>query len=127
MIVTVKAGVSFAVIAPAGFRLLGAIERTARRLQMPLVITCACEAHPPTDPHSHGEAFDVRTHDFDAATKLRLLRALMEDLVDEADPTDGPTTTAGGIATREFFGQVEHPDQPTEHLHVQRRKGTVYA
>jgi hypothetical protein len=125
--VRVKPGADCSVIAPAGFRLLGALDRTARRLQVDLTITCGCDAHPPTDPHTLGEAYDVRTHGFDPATTVRILRDVMLDLADDDNPMDAPTEVSGGLATMRFFGWLEHAGAPTEHLHFQRRQGTVYA
>jgi hypothetical protein len=123
--VVVKSDVSFARIAPAGFRLLGAIELTARRFGAVLMITCGCEAHPPTDPHSLGEAYDVRTHTLPDEQKVLVLKAILIDAGGDT-PADVPVAAAGGFATAHFWGWIESPGQPTEHLHVQRRHGTVY-
>lgn len=120
----VKPGVSFAVIAPAGFRLLSALDTTARRLKLTLTITCGCDSHPPDDPHSTGEAYDVRTHDLSGADKRRLMKALMDELM--TDTLDTPTPVSGGFGTRQFWGWIEHLGTPTEHLHVQRRNFTTY-
>jgi hypothetical protein len=114
--------------APAGIRILGALDRTARRLKRDLIVTCADKEHPPNDPHSTGEAFDVRTHDMpDDDTKRTVLRELMLDLQTEGDAMDAPIVTGIGLSTLHFYGQIEHPNEPNEHLHVQRRKGTTYA
>ena len=123
----VKPGVSFDLVAPAGFRILGALERTCRRLQFSLTITCGCEAHPPTDPHTLGEAYDVRTRDFSLDDKRRILRELMLDLVDDANPIDVVLPVGNGLATVQFYGQIEDIGGPNEHLHVQRRRSTTYA
>lgn len=108
MIVKVKAGVQFTRIAPGGFRLLSAIESTARHLELDLTITCACEAHPPNDPHTRGVAFDLRSHDWDAATKDLVVNALRLEL---------------GAA---FFVFLEDPDGQNEHVHAQVRRGVAY-
>lgn len=122
----VKDGVAFAPIAPAGFRILGALERTARRLQLDLTITSGSDGHIASDPHALGEAFDVRTHDLTDDQKRLVLKQTMLDLCDDQNMMDTPMITSGGLATLNFFGWIEHPQQPNEHLHVQRRKGTVY-
>jgi hypothetical protein len=124
-VVRVKPGVQFAVIAPAGFRLLSALETVARRLRVDLVITCGTEAHPGTDPHSTGEAYDVRTHDFTDDQKRAILRELLLELSDD-QTNDAPIPVSDGLGTRGFWGWIEHPGQPTEHLHVQRRSRTIY-
>lgn len=124
MIVRVKAGVRFDTIAPAGFRILGAIERAARVHEVPLVITCANEAHAPGNPHTKGEAYDIRSKTLTAQEKRGVLRSIMLDLAE--DDGDPPVETSGGIATAMFFGQLEHEGRAHEHLHIQRRRGRVY-
>lgn len=123
----VKDGVKFAPIAPAGFRILGALERTARRLSLSLTITAGTDGHPPGDPHTDGEAYDVRTHDLTDDQKRLVLKQTMLDLCDEQNLMDTPMVTSGGLATMAFFGWIEHPQTDAEHIHIQRRKGTVYA
>jgi hypothetical protein len=39
---------------------------------------------------------------------------------------DIPIETANGLATMYFFGQLEHPNEPNEHIHLQRRRATTY-
>jgi len=125
MYVRCKPGVRFDVIAPAGFRILGAIERVAReRLKCDLTITCACEAHATTNPHALGEAYDIRTHGLDPDQRQTLLRRLMIELSGGVD--DMPMEVSGGLATQYFFAWIEHVGLPNEHLHVQRRKHTQY-
>lgn len=122
----VKPGVAFTTIAPAGFRLVEALNLTARRLALVLKVTCGCEAHPPLDPHTLGEAYDVQTHGFTDDQKRVILKALMQELADGDVPGDVPFPADGGIGTAHFWGWIEHPGEPNEHLHCQRRKGTVY-
>lgn len=109
-VVRCKAGVTFAMIAPAGFRLLGAIERCARAIGTDLTITSACDgAHSgPLDPHHRGEAYDIRTHGFREAQKQAIVAYLRQDL-------------GSG-----FFAFLEAPGTTNEHIHAQLRKGTVY-
>ncbi len=124
-VIRVKPGVQFSVIAPAGFRLLAALDTTARRLAVDLTITCGSDSHPPTDPHSTGEAYDVRTHDFTDDQKQAILRELLLELSD-GTPEDAPLAVSDGLGTKGFWGWIENPGLPTEHLHVQRRNRTVY-
>jgi hypothetical protein len=107
-----KPGVQFSRIASAGVRILAALDSASALLGCDLTITSACDgAHSgPDDPHHLGEAFDVRTHDLGVNDKLRLVRILSELL-----PTD------------QFFMFIEAPSSPNEHMHIQRKKGTVYA
>lgn len=117
-------------LAPAGVRLLGALDVIARRLGHDLVVTCADKEHTASDPHSTGEAFDVRTHDLDETLRAALLHELMIEL--SASPMgDTPAPVPGialeNLATAQFYAQIENPGQPNEHLHAQRRNGRVYA
>jgi hypothetical protein len=75
-----------------------------------IIITSACDgAHSgPADPHHSGEAYDLRTHHLDDDLKKLLLQMLDAYL--------------GG----RFFAFLEAPGTPNEHIHVQRRKGTLY-
>lgn len=122
-----KAGVlPIKTLAPAGVRILGALDATARQLKRDLIVTCADRDHPPEDPHTLGEAFDVRTHDLPDDTKQTVLRELMLELQTDS-LMDAPIATSGGLATLHFFGWIESANQPGEHLHVQRRRATTYA
>jgi hypothetical protein len=128
-IVLVKPGVSFATIAPAGFRLLGAIDAAARRLAVTLTITSGCDgAHSgPDDPHHRGEAYDVRSRDLADAIKgavlAEIMRACNDDGVGPARPVPG---IASSLASAKFFGFLEAAGTDNEHLHIQLRKGRSY-
>jgi len=128
-LVLVKAGVEFTTIAPAGFRLLGAIELAARRVNVTLTITSACDGthSGPEDPHHRGEAYDIRSHDLPEAVKQAVLgeimRACNDDGVGPAQPVPG---IASSLATSKFFGWLEGAGTDTEHIHVQIRKGRTY-
>lgn len=116
-------------LAPAGVRMLGALDALARRFQHDIVVTTTDGNHPPSDPHSLGEAFDVRTKGLPTTMgRSVLLQALLLEL---ADPDESPAPVPGialeNLATRRFYGQIENPDADNEHLHIQRRNGTVYA
>lgn len=111
-VVRTKAGVVFSIIAPAGFRILSAIDRTADVFGHDLEITSACDgAHSgPHDPHHTGEAYDIHTKDFsNNELKQLVLDSIMRYLGEE-----------------HFFGFLEDPGTDNEHLHVQRKKDTVY-
>ena len=111
-VVRLKDGVQFSTIAPAGFRILSAIDQCAAALNINLVITSACDGEHsgPADPHHTGEAYDVRTHDFpNDALKKQVLDSIMWKL-----------------GWDQFYGFLEAPGTSNEHIHVQRKKGTVY-
>ena len=107
--VRVKDGVLFTLIAPAGVAILAAIWRASQELGFDLTITSACDgAHSgPDDPHHHGEAYDVRSHD--CPDKDEAFACIMKSL---------PET--------QFFGWLEDKGLSNEHFHFQIRKGTVY-
>ena len=121
----VKSGVLFTSIAPAGFRILGALEHCARIIGHDLTITSACDGihSGPTDPHYRGMAYDVRTSDLPDPTKDALLKMLLEELCDHQET---PQPVGIGFATRQWYGQIEHRNQVGEHLHIQLRNGHTY-
>lgn len=111
-VVRIKDGVQFSKIAPAGFRILAAIDNAAKLLKCDMVITSACDGEHsgPDDPHHTGEAYDLRTHDFPTVQfKMIVLNNIMQQL--------GWTY---------FFGFVEAEGTEQEHIHLQRKKGTTY-
>lgn len=122
----VKDGVKFSRISPAGFRLLGALERTARRLKVDLTITSGTDGHLSDDPHTEGHAYDVRTHDLTDEQKQLVLKETMLDLAEDGNMLDAPILANGGLATLHFFGWLEHRGTEAEHLHFQKRKSVAY-
>jgi len=110
-VVRVKDGVSFNVIAPGGFRILGAIEQVARKLGVDLTVTSGCDGEHsgPSDPHHRGEAYDIRSHDLSNELKPVVLNALQAIL-----PSDM------------FYAFLESPNTENEHFHIQVKKGTTY-
>lgn len=110
-VIQVKSGVLFTTIAPGGFRILSAIDQTCVKLGLDFVLTSACDGvhSGPNDPHHSGNAYDLRSHDFTADQKDRILAEVM--------------TILGWDC---FYGFLEDPGQDTEHFHFQVKKGTVY-
>lgn len=110
-VVQCKSGVEFSVIAPGGFRILSAIDQTAAHLGVDLVITSGSDGvhSGPSDPHHFGNAYDVRSHDFDQDTKDKVLATIMLFLGQDY-----------------FYGFLEDPGQDTEHFHFQVKRGTTY-
>lgn len=123
--VTFKAGCDTRVLGKAGVRILAVLDTLARHFGRDVVVTCANDGHQAPDPHVSGEAFDVRIHDWPLEEREALLQELLIQLAD--DPvTDAPARVSIGLATKRFYGQLENPGQPTEHLHIQRRNHTAY-
>lgn len=110
-VVLVKSGVLFTLIAPGGFRILSAIDQTAAKLNLDLIITSGCDGvhSGPSDPHHRGEAYDVRSHEFDQDTKDKVLDSIMAVL-----------------GWDDFYGFLESPATDNEHFHIQVKKGTTY-
>jgi hypothetical protein len=123
--VVFKPGADTRILGKAGVRILGVLDVLARHFKVDMVITSANDAHAAPDPHATGEAFDLRTHDWPDDQKEAVLEELLILLSD--DPTtDAPQRVSIGLATKRFYGQLENPGQPTEHIHVQRRNHTTY-
>lgn len=123
-VVRVKPGALFDRIDPAGFRLLGSLDRVARAMPVDLVVTCGSDAHPASDPHTLGRAYDVRTRDLTPDQIDFVLKGVLLDL-QEAE-SDAPIAVSGGFATTRFFGWLEHPGAENVHLHFQQRKGVTF-
>lgn len=110
-VIRIKPGVLFAVIAPAGFRILSALDQVAGAMKCDLTITSACDGQHsgPADPHHRGEAYDVRTHDLSGEERQQLVGCVMKLL-----------------GWEHFFGFLEDAGTANEHAHFQVKKGTVY-
>lgn len=109
--VNVKPGVEFTVIAPGGYMILQAIKDASKSLKLDLTITSGTDGvhSGPLDPHHTGEAYDIRSHDFDPQTKAQVLNAIMGDL-----------------EMGRFYGFLEGMGGADEHIHVQRARSTVF-
>lgn len=127
--VRTKEGVSFATIAPAGFRILSALEAVARSLGYDLTITSACDGlhSGPEDFHHKGQAYDIRTKTLGPNMKEEVLRLLLLDLCEHAEVLQ-PMNLGGntGFVTSQFFAQLENRGQDGEHIHCQLRQGHTY-
>jgi len=114
----------FSTLAPAGIRILAALDNAARVLGIDLTITCACEGHPPGDPHTTGEAMDVRVRGFSTVVTLKLVMFLQQVL--------GPLFTVLLETPKPFTDpdlaaiQTVNPHASGPHLHLQRKKGTTW-
>lgn len=121
-----KPGASFPTLAPAGFRIIAALDTCAQRLGLTLTITSGSEhrGRAQTDPHMLGEAVDVRATDLPLLT----IRALHNELCTllgpaftvlfEAPPHDSPPA----LADITYL----NTKATAMHFHIQRRKGTTW-
>ena len=100
-------------IAPAGMRILEVLKQIAAAVDFDITITSARDGEHSglNDPHHTAEAFDLRTNTLTDEQKATFLADLRETLYK---------------TPRKFYAFLEAPGQPYEHIHVQRRKGTVY-
>jgi hypothetical protein len=106
-----KSSVSFAVMAPGGFRILSAIEQASEKLACDLILTSGCDGihSGPNDPHHSGNAYDLRSHDFSPEQKDRVLAQVMNYL-----------------GWDQFYGFLEDAGTDNEHFHFQVKKGTIF-
>lgn len=113
----------------AGARLHGALDRVVRTWPSDLTISAGSDSHGPADPHTLGRAFDVRTHGLTDDQLKQLLRAVLLDLHEGLDDAPAELTIPGiwyALATRRWFGQIEHHNEPAEHAHFQLRNGRTW-
>lgn len=105
--------VEFCVVDEATIYLLSTLQKYVAALQFldEVVITSGTDgAHSgPDDPHHHGHALDIRTHNFPTRADRFAFAAALEARLGKY-----------------FFAFVEDPDTDNEHVHVQVRKGCVY-
>lgn len=108
--ILIKPGVLFTVIRPAGQRILEVLKQIVAVEGFDITITSACDgAHSgPNDPHKTGEAYDIRTHDLSEVWKALLLKDIQTRL---------------GLR---FYTFLEAPGTGNEHIHCQRKGGTIY-
>ncbi len=111
MMIKVKEGVEFTVIAPAGWMILQALKKASEYLMRDLTITSACDGQHsgPEDPHKQGAAYDVRSNDIEIGYKEYVLDVIMR-----------------GLDGKQFYGFLESPGTLNEHFHIQRTKGTTF-
>lgn len=114
-------GVRFDVITAAGFELLRGFTSASKAMATDLTITSGTDGthSGPLDPHKLGQAYDMRSHDFDTTQKDDVLYRIMCEL-------GVPSRASGGWVTDHFFGWVENEGQVGEHYHFQKRHNVEY-
>lgn len=119
-----RSSVRFAVIGPAGFRILAALDQAAQDCCVDLMITSGTDSHTMPNPHCTGEAYDVSVLGL-SAQQIADVKASLADCL-------GPLFTV-------LYEVPAVPSDPTlrpiayvnvkatgPHFHVQRRRGTVF-
>jgi hypothetical protein len=130
--VRLKPGATCARPAPAGFVILGALTAAAITLELQLTITSGDEGsawRAATDPHQTGEAYDVSLAGLSDAEIQSLCVALATALsmaqfsvLLEAPLKDRPKELATWVEQSTYW----NAGATARHLHIQRRKNTVY-
>lgn len=118
-----KPGVEFGVIAPGGFRILGALEATARILEQDITITAGTNDHA-TGRHPFGEAYDVSVSGMAPSAIKKMHRHLQQLLGDGFTvlyevPVMPQDTDLRSIA-------YVNADATGPHFHIQVRKASEY-
>ena len=121
-VVHVKPSVVLTGLQPAGVRILAAIDNCARVLQVDQTITSGMEGHGSTDPHTRGQALDVRAKDFTATVALRVYAYLLHSL--------GPQFTVlyecPEVPINPDLASIAsvNPKASAVHFHIQLKRGT---
>jgi len=116
--------IEIARIAPAGSRLIAALDRACQVCQVHLTVSCATADHAPDDPHTTGDAYDVSVSTLTPAQLVRVHQFLTETL--------GPLfTVLYEVPRTSDTPQLQlieyvNPHATGPHLHLQRAKGTTY-
>jgi hypothetical protein len=127
--VTIKdAGVRVDPLTEVHVHLLAAFDRAASACQVPLVITCGREDHPPGDVHTLGQAFDVSVRGLSAPMIVHVkgfLEATLGPLwtvLFECPPEDAPTADEPQLTPIVTINR----GATARHLHCQTKKGTIW-
>ena len=123
-ILLVRPGVTIDRLAIAGATILGAAARQAARVSFDWEVTCVTGGHPPTDPHTRGEAADFSVQPFPNASALIAAHAALTGdlgsaytvLYEVPERPDDPRLAAIAYVNPEATGP---------HFHSQIRKGTT--
>lgn len=103
--------------------MLAALEDASALIKVDLVVTCGREGHPPTDPHTRGQALDIRSRD--------LGEGQIWSVYDHLKRTLGPKWTVlyeCKSKPKGFLGSFAYvnPKASAAHFHVQPLKGTIW-
>lgn len=115
--------VRFDMIAPAGFRILSALDQTAQDCRVDLMVTSGTDSHA-TGPHATGEAFDISVHTL-SAQQIWDVKASLEELL-------GPLFTVlyevPKVPSDSTLRSIAYLNAAATgpHFHVQRKKGTTF-
>jgi hypothetical protein len=114
----------FAVIRPAGFRILSALDHATTACGIDLEITCGTDDHPEGNPHTLGEAYDVSVRGLAVDTLLILIGYLKARLGPLFTVLYETKTTPADARLAKIASLNAKATGP--HLHIQRKRGTRY-
>lgn len=125
-VVRLKSGAAFPTLAPAGIRILSAIDQASQALGVDLYITSGSEAmgRLATDPHPSGEAVDISVKGL-SADQIAAIKAHLEQTLGRLFtvlyevPKSPPDPTLRSIA----YVNVRATGA---HFHIQRKRGTTF-
>ena len=109
---------------PALGVLLGTVQHATQVFQEDWIVTCGSEGHGPGDSHTLGEALDLSVSAWNPEQVVQRYHWLVAQTgplfyVQYERPDDSPSWELNAIA-------VINPAASAPHIHMQRRKGTVY-
>lgn len=122
-----KPGAGIETIAPAGIRILAAIDQCARFLEIVVTITSGSEARGRSalDPHMTGEAFDISVHGFSYAVMRAMVRNMKSTLGAAFTVLlEGPPMSVTPPELKDIL--YVNPKATALHIHIQRKKATTW-
>lgn len=123
-----KPGVDLNGLAPGGCRILSIAALAPLVLGFDQLISCGKEGHGPDDPHTHGDAVDLRTRDHSPLEVLQMISYYQQQLGTDLFTVlfEVPEAERASIdpMLQEYIYLPSDPD--AQHLHLQVRKGRVF-
>lgn len=128
-VLRLKPGAGVSNPAPAGFRILSALDQFAATRPTDVYITSGNEAEwrAPTDPHQTGEAFDISVKGWEPPEIVRAYKFLGGALGPLFTVLfEVPSAVADSLPPLLRDIAYRNADATGMHFHIQRRKGTTY-
>src|SRR3990167_8738726 len=119
-----RPGVYFNPIAPAGFRILAAVDHAAQDCLVDLMITSGTDSHTQPSAHVTGEAYDVSVHTL-SAQQIADVKAHLEETLGAAFTVLYEVKAVPSDPTLRSIAYV-NVKATGPHFHIQRRKHTVF-
>lgn len=107
-----------------GARIISALTETSQLMQHDLFITCACEGHVATDPHTLGKAYDISVKTLTEGLIFQVFRHLREVLGAKFTVLYESPVKPESEALSEIVYLNSKATGP--HIHIQVRKGEEY-